>query len=331
MADFKPAYLIHGEDEAKIDDWRRRVHRRAQGEAADASFEVLRDEQLTAEATVAALGALTLDAGRRYVLADGVERWKEADVKQVAAALADIPPGTVLVLLSVGKAPAALVKAVEKAGGEVHAGEAPKPAQYSRWAVERARELGVSLNPEAARVLIDQAARDERTNKIRQHTLVRELEKLALFVGEGSTIDLEAVDAVTTSAAEARVYQLADAIIDGDPERAVRIAEDLRDHGDDIMHILFAMLRQLRDCHRAWALLAAGTPAKEIQADLRKSPWAAKQTIAQAKRADPERVERAIDLLADLDWQVRGGGDLDVESALTLMVTAASSGSRAVA
>jgi DNA polymerase III subunit delta len=330
VADFKPVYLIHGEDEAKIDDWRKRVHSRAQTEAADASFEVLRDEQLTAEATVAAVGALTLGAGRRYVLADGVERWKEADVKQVAAALKDIPPGTVLVLLCVGNAPAALVKAVEKAGGEVHAGSAPKPAQYARWAIERARELGVSLNPEAAQVLIDQAARDER-GKIRQHTLVRELEKLALFVGEGSTIDLEAVDALTTSAAESRVYQLADAVIDGDPERAVRIAEDLRDHGDDIMHILFAMLRQLRDCRRAGALLAAGASAKEIQADLRKSPWAAKQTIAQARRADQEHVERALDQLAELDWQVRGGGDLDVESALTLMVAAASSGSRAAA
>jgi DNA polymerase-3 subunit delta len=331
VADFKPAYLIHGDDEAKVDDWRKRVHGRAQTEAADASFEVLRDEQLTAEATVAALGALTLGAGRRYLLADGIERWKEADVKQVAAALKDIPPGTVLILLSVGKAPAALVKAVEKAGGEVHEGAAPKPAKYARWAIDRARELNVSLNPEAAQVLIDQAARDDRTNKIRQHTLVRELEKLALFVGEGSTIDLEAVDALTTSAAESRVYQLADAVIDGDPERAVRFAEDLRDHGDDIMHILFAMLRQIRDCRRAAALLAAGAPAKEIQADLRKNPWAAKQTIAQARRADQEHVERALDQLAELDWQVRGGGDLDVESALTLMVAAASSGARAAA
>ena len=173
--------------------------------------------------------------------------------------------------------------------------------------------------------------RETSENKIRQHTLVRELEKLAVFVGEGATIDVEAVDAVTTSAVESRVFELADAIIEGDPERAMRVAEELRDHGDDIMHILFAMLRQLRNCHRVWAQLSAGTPAKDIQAELRQPPWIAKQTIAQARRADPERVERALDLLAELDWQIRGGGDLDVESALTLTVAAASSDPRAVA
>jgi DNA polymerase III subunit delta len=330
MAELKPAYLIHGEDEARIDAARRRMRARGQAEAADASLEVLRGEQLTAEATVAAIGALTLGAGRRYLLADGVERWKDADVKQVVTALADIPPDTVILLLCSGDAPAALVKAVEKAGGEVHSGKAPKPAEYPRWTIERARELGVGLDRDAAQALVAQAARGER-NTIRQHTLVRELEKLALFVGDGATIDVEAVDAVTTSAVESRVFELADAIIEGDSERAVRVAEDLRDHGDDIMHILFTMLRQLRNCHRAWALLAAGTSAKDIQADLRQPPWVAKQTIAQARRADPERVERALDLLADLDWQIRGGGDLDVESALTLTVTAASSDPRAVA
>lgn len=330
MDELKPAYLIHGEDEARIDAARRRMRARGQAEAGDASLEVLRGDQLTAEATVAAIGALTLGAGRRYLLADGVERWKEADVKQVAAALADIPPDTVILLLSSGEAPAALVKAVEKAGGEVRSGKAPKPAEYPRWTIERARDLGVGLDREAAQALVAQAARGER-NKIRQHTLLRELEKLALFVGEGATIDLAAIDALTTSAVESRVYDLADAIIDGDPERAMRVAEDLRDHGDDIMHILFAMLRQLRNCHRTWALLAAGTSAKDIQADLRQPPWIAKQTIAQARRADPERVERALDLLAELDWQIRGGGDLDVESALTLTVTAAASDPRALA
>ncbi len=331
MADeLKPAYLIHGDDEAKIDAWRRRLRARAQAEAAEASLEVLRGEELTAEATVAAIGALTLGAGRRYLLADGVQRWKDPHVKQVAAALADIPPDTVIVLLSSGDAPAALVKAVEKAGGEVHAGAAPKAAAYPGWATKRAQELGVGLDREAAQALVAQAARDKK-NKIRQHTLVRELEKLAVFVGEGATIDVEAVEAVTTSAIESRIFDLADAIIEGDSSRALRVAEDLRDHDDDIMHILFAMVRQVRNCRRAWTLLAAGTSAQDIQADLGQLPWIAKQTIAQARRADPERVERALDLLAELDWQIRGGGDLDVESALTLTVSAAASDPRAVA
>ena len=36
----------------------------------------------------AAIGALTLAVGRRYVLVEGVERWKDKDVVPVVAALA---------------------------------------------------------------------------------------------------------------------------------------------------------------------------------------------------------------------------------------------------
>ena len=51
----------------------------------------------------AAIGALTLGIGRRYVLADGVEKWKDKDVKVVVEALGALPPDTVVVLLATGK------------------------------------------------------------------------------------------------------------------------------------------------------------------------------------------------------------------------------------
>ena len=58
------------------------------------------------------------------------------------AALADVPPDTVLVLLVRGKPLKALRDAVEKAGGDVRDCAAPKPWELPKWAVERGRELG---------------------------------------------------------------------------------------------------------------------------------------------------------------------------------------------
>ena len=40
VAGLKPAYLIHGEDDAKIDEWRRRVRRRAEAEHGPGGLEL---------------------------------------------------------------------------------------------------------------------------------------------------------------------------------------------------------------------------------------------------------------------------------------------------
>ena len=40
MADLKPAYLIHGDDDAKIDEWRTRVRRRAEAEHGPGGLEM---------------------------------------------------------------------------------------------------------------------------------------------------------------------------------------------------------------------------------------------------------------------------------------------------
>ena len=70
-------------------------------------------------------------------------------------------------------------------------------------------------------------------------------------------------------------------------------------------------------------MIASGRPPKEVQAALRMHPYAARQVVARAREVDGERLGRAIELLADLDWAVRGGGERDPESALSLTLVAA--------
>jgi DNA polymerase III subunit delta len=327
-SELKPAYLIWGDDEVRLDDWRSRLRARVAGEGSSAALELLRDDRLSGQTVAAAISTLTLSVGRHYVLADGIERWKERDVKEVATALADVPAGTVVVMIAGGKAPPGLSKAVEKAGGEVHACEAPKAAGYPSWVTERARELGLALDRDAAQVLVERVGEDEQ-RRPRQQRMVRELEKLATFAGGERVLGVEDVDALTASAVDARIYELADAVIEGDPAGALRIAEDLRGRAEDMMHILFALLRQLRQCRRTWALVSAGRSLRDVQSELRVPPFVARRVVAQARRADPDQLERALDVLADLDYAIRGAGQLDADSALTIALTRAASATEA--
>src|SRR5205809_512342 len=153
MADLKPAYLIHGDDEVKLDSWRHRLRTRAETEGPSTTLEAVSGERLTPAAFAEATGALTLSVGRRYVLADGAERWKEKELGPVIEALKALPPETVVLLIVSGKvtrrrgegvkgpAPAALIKAVEAVGGEVQVCPAPTAAKFPPWIAERGSDL----------------------------------------------------------------------------------------------------------------------------------------------------------------------------------------------
>jgi DNA polymerase III delta subunit len=332
VADPKPAYLISGYDQAIFDAWRNRLRERARDEGPSATLEVVRGD---AEAAVEAIGSLTLSVGRRYVLVDEIERWSDRDQKRVEEALGQLSADTLVVFIAWGKAPKRLEKAVGRIGGELK--ECPRPRSYPAWIAERAKALGFAIDREAAQLLAELIGKevegdksDEREQR-RQRRLLHELEKLALFASDDGRIDPSAVESLTRSAVETRAYALADAIIDQDPQRAIRIAEELRARGEDFMYILFALLRQLRSCRLAWAMRAAGKPKGEVERELGGNPWAAKSTVAQAERADGEQLVRALELLADLDYAIRGAGQRDPETELTLTVVRAAGGRESVA
>ena len=65
-------------------------------------------------------------------------------------------------------------------------------------------------------------------------------------------------------------------------------------------------------------LLEAGMTEKELAGALKMPPWRAKKVVALARRADREALQRAICRFADLEVDLRGGGTLDEETAVTL-------------
>ena len=87
MPSFRAAYLIHGDDHGRIAERRTRLRAMAEGESGVGGVEVFEGEACTPEAVATALSSMTFAIGRRFVIADGVERWKESDVAPVAAAM----------------------------------------------------------------------------------------------------------------------------------------------------------------------------------------------------------------------------------------------------
>jgi DNA polymerase-3 subunit delta len=316
MAALKPVYLVCGDDDPKIDAWRARVRRRAEEENGPGALEAFDGQADKPETVAAALATLTFAAGDRYLLVDGAEAWKAGDLEPLERALDGIPEGTVLVLVARGKPLARLCKAVDKAGGERREYAAPKPWELPKWAAERAAEEGLRLDQEAAKALVAAVG-------TRQQRIAREVERLAILAHPKTQLSADQVHRLACSEAPQQVYDLADALVAGDVAVSMRLAERLT-ADEPAAKLVFPVVRRLRDVYRAAELLDSGVPEAKVAAAMRMPPWAAKRTLAQAKKADRDALARALCAFAELEIELRGGGaGLDEDTAFSLTLARA--------
>jgi DNA polymerase III subunit delta len=331
MPELKPVYLVHGDDHGAVAERRAGLRALAEGEqGGGASVELIDGEQATPAGVADALAAMTLAIGRRVIVVDGVERWREQDVEQqLAPALAQMPPETTLALFAReeqrAKAPAALHTAVKRAGGQIVAQSTVKPWELPKWVREQASRLGLALDAAAAKALVAQVGE-------RQQRLLRELEKLALesspassSEGEGKgagkgkgkgsgkgdiVVSAQDVEERAARSSEWRAYALADALVGGDVVEATRSYLRLREQGERLSGLSYLMASRLRDALAIAGRLAAGESTAEVKRGLRMPARAAERLIADVARSDPERLRGALATLAELELDTRGGAPL---------------------
>ena len=319
---FKPVYLIHGDEHGRISERRARLRTIAEAESGTGGVEVFEGDAATPEAVGLALRSMTFAIGRRFIIVDGVERWKDAEVESaLVPALADMPPDTTVAFFAReegrSKASAPLAAAVKKAGGDVVAETAMKPRELPRWVVNEGERLGVRVEGAAAQALVAQVGE-------RQQRLLRELEKLALEHGEGATIGVEEVEGGAAVSAERQIWGLVDAMVGGDRAAATRAFLQLRGQGETLPRLVPLMARRVREVLAIAMRLEAGESPAQVKGSLKMSPWLADRRIKEARATDVESLQRALEELADLELASRGNTELMEDTAALRAIDAMS-------
>jgi len=174
-----------------------------------------------------------------------------------------------------------------------------------RWATAKAQELGLRLEADAARELVDALGAD-------MMLVSSELEKLRLYTSGRGRITLGDVETMVLSAKQRTLYELTDAISARDRVRALALLQGLlnsSDAGEDAaighLYMLARTFRQMlvileknvRDSRAIWQALWQG---------FRMPPFAADDLIRQARRYKSRReLTRALRLVARADLELR--------------------------
>jgi DNA polymerase-3 subunit delta len=207
-------------------------------------------------------------------------------------------PETVLVLVC-GKIDGRLkFFATAKKKGFVH--ELTVPRQLAGWIVDEARRAGARIDPMAARRLEDVVGKD-------LSRLAQAVEQLALFAGEGQTISSEHVDALIADTSERTVFQLNDAVGQGDRPGALRAVAKLFEQRESAVGVVIMLARHVRQLALYQELAAARAPAAEIARVCGVPPFVIDKSLApQSRRFTAPALGKALRLVAQADRDLKG-------------------------
>jgi DNA polymerase-3 subunit delta len=311
--DLKPVYLIGGGDRPKVD----RAVARLRGRFAPDAVELHAASETPGAAAVAACNALGLFGdGTRLVVVEGVEAWKAADAKEIAAYLEAPAPGTTLALVAGElKKDAPIVKTVAKTGDVLVWDVAQRglPA----WVAEQFKLRGTAADPEACRLLLDLVGDD-------LYELATEIDKLSTWA-DGDRVGEAEIEALVAPRAQSPGFALTDAWGTRDVGAVLRAAERLLDRTGDphsrtiprLVGSLTTHVARLRSCQ---ALDAEGVPSKEAATRLKMHPFYVQKLYGQARNFGTDELRDATVRLAELDLALKGGSrlrsDLELERAL---------------
>jgi DNA polymerase III subunit delta len=298
-------YLLLGDDEER----KARGVERLRG---DRTMEAYDAAETGPEAVVSACNSYSLFGEGPFVLVRNLDAWNAAQKAVVVDYLQNPAPAADLVLLGRKLGAREKLLAAVKKAGEVHNFEQPTGKALVGWVVGHAKNLGLDLPEDVARNLIERCSGD----KMR---LTRELEKLALYVGE-DTATQEDVEALCPPDVQSNIFAFVDSLAAGDRGKALKLLEDLISTGEPPLRVTYMVRRQFGLVGRARALFERGASRREVAGELKVPPFVARKLEEQARGLDEEDLERALTLVLDLERGLKGGSDLGDELQVELAV-----------
>ncbi|SMB92893.1 DNA polymerase III, delta subunit [Thermanaeromonas toyohensis ToBE] len=289
-----PVYLFYGQEKYLIARAVEALKNKLLGPGAELfDYQEFEGEEVTHESLLSATRTPPVLSIRRLIVVKDAPLNEEA----LLAALSPYCPTTCLVLIAgeeIDKRKK-LVKAVQQAGRIVELKGLP-PTDLAQWFKEEARKQGRAMEEEAAQALAETVIGLEQG--------LKELAKLDLYLPPGTPITLRDVEAlIPTSLNSKAIFQLLDALTEGDRSTAIDLCRRLLASGEAPLAILGMIARQFRLILLAH-IHGLHSPLTEV---LGLHPWAAKKIARLAQKYSLASAASALEKILKADVALKTG------------------------
>jgi DNA polymerase III subunit delta len=313
-------HLVLGDEELLVDRSVGDVLRSAREAAGtvDVPVDRLRAGEVSTSELAELLSPSLFADERVVVLESAAEAGKDA-VALIAAAAADLPPGTMLVVVHSGGGRAkALADQLKKLGAEVHpCAKITKPTERAEFVRREFREQRVKVSEDVVTAMLDAVGSD-----------LRELAAACsqLVADTGGHVDPAAVRRYHSGKAEVKGYEIAEKAVTGDVAGAAEALRWAMMSGEPQVVLADALAEAVHAIARIGPL--SGDPYK-LAGELGMPPWRVQKAQKQSRRWSRDSVAEAMRLVAALNGDVKGvaaNADYALETAVRRVAELAAKG-----
>jgi DNA polymerase-3 subunit delta len=293
----EPLHLILGGEELLVD---RAVAAIVQAARACAGTDDVPVDHLRAGDVstneLAELLSPSLFADERVVVLEAADEAGKDAAALIDSAAADLPPGTVLVVVHSGGGRAkALAAQLRERGAHTHqCAKIAKAGERAAFVRAEFRALNIKADDETVGALLDAVGSD-----------IRELASACsqLVADTGGAVDANAVRRYHSGKAEVTGFDIADKAVVGDIAGSTEALRWAMSRG--VAHVLIAdaLAEAVHTIARVRPLSGG---AHRLAGELGMPPWRIEKAQKQARRWTPDRIATAIRLVASLNADVKG-------------------------
>nr|WP_090274208.1 DNA polymerase III subunit delta [Mycolicibacterium komanii]CRL67131.1 DNA polymerase III subunit delta [Mycolicibacterium komanii] len=310
MSEASRLHLVLGDEELLVERAVAAVLREARKQAGthDIPVDRLRAGEVSTSELAELLSPSLFAEERVVVLESAAEAGKDA-VSLIAEAAADLPPGTMLVVVHSGGGRAkALADQLKKLGAQVHpCARITKVAERADFVRREFRTLKVKVGEDTVTAVLDAIGSD-----------IRELAAACsqLVTDTGGTVDAAAVRRYHSGKAEVKGFDVADKAVVGDVAGAAEALRWAMMRGEPHVVLADALAEAVHTIARVRPL--SGDPYR-LASELGMPPWRVQKAQKQARRWSNTSVAEAMRLVAALNADVKGAA-ADADYALEATV-----------
>lgn len=309
---FKPVYLLFGEESFLKKSYKKRLKEAIVGEDS-MNFHQYEGKGLDLEEIISLANTMPFFGDSRLILIEDSGLFKGSGAELLVKYLPEMPDTTCFVFVEseVDKR-SKLYKKVKDFGYTAEMGRQDSK-QLSSWAGGILAKNGKKITGRTMELLLSKTGDDM------QHIRM-ELEKLISYTMGREVITDQDVEEICTTQITNKIFDMVNAIVGRNTKLAMGFYEDLLALKEPPMRILFLIARQFNQILQVKELMTQKLDRGSIASKLKLQPFVAGKVMSQAKAFSREQILSYVNLCVDAEEAVKTG-QLNERLAVELLIT----------
>ncbi len=190
--------------------------------------------------------------------------------------------------------------------------EYQNPAAVLKWIVNVCKTKKVVIGQESAQLLLEFTGCD-------MTKIMTELDKIISYIGNSGEITTQSINAVVTKTVESKVFELMDAVMAKERDKALLIFNDLKREKEEPVYINGALYRTLAEILEYKTLKEEKNSAAAIAAKMKLRPFTQKKYAKYCEKMSVKFLNKMISECATFDVSVKSG-EIEGYTGLSMLI-----------